>query len=240
MAMLNAEIQGQVRDLFGGLAAPVKLVVFTQGEGGALECEMCRETRELLDEVAALSDKLSVEVRDFVAEAELAAAYGIDKIPAVAVVRGGDNGEPDKDYGIRLYGIPSGYEFGTLIEDITMVSSGDPGLAPKTLAVLESLPGPIEIQVFVTPTCPHCPRAVLLGHRLAMASDKVRASMVEATEFPHLANKYQVYGVPRTVVNDVIHVEGAVPESMLLDKLAVLRDPSAMQRLRTQWEKNVN
>jgi predicted DsbA family dithiol-disulfide isomerase len=81
---------------------------------------------------------------------------------------------------------------------------------------------------------------VLLGHRLAMASDKVRASMVEATEFPHLANKYQVYGVPRTVVNDVIHVEGAVPESMLLDKLAVLSDPSAMQRLRTQWEKNVN
>jgi glutaredoxin-like protein len=240
MAMLNAEIQGQVRDLFEALDAPVKLVVFTQGEGGALECEMCRETRELLEEVAALSDKLSVEVRDFVAEAETAAAYGIDKIPAVAIVRGGENGAPDKDYGIRLYGIPSGYEFGTLIEDITMVSSGDPGLAPKTLAALESLPGPIDIQVFVTPTCPHCPRAVLLGHRLAMASDKIRAAMVEATEFPHLAGKYQVYGVPRTVVNDVIHVEGAVPESMLLDKLAVLADASAMQRLRLQWEKNVN
>jgi glutaredoxin-like protein len=237
MSFLNAEIQQQVREMFADLDAPVNLVVFTQGEGGALECEMCRETRELLAEVTTLSDKLSVEVHDFVAEAETAAAYGLDKIPAVAIVRGGENA---KDYGIRLYGIPSGYEFGTLIEDISMVSKGDPGLGPKTLAALESLPGPIQIQVFVTPTCPHCPRAVLLGHRLAMASDKVTAAMVEATEFPHLANKYQVYGVPRTVVNDVIHVEGAVPESMLMDKMAVLADDGTMLRLRAQWEKNLN
>jgi glutaredoxin-like protein len=236
MSFLNADIQKQVREMFGDLEAPVNLVVFTQGEG-AVECEMCRETRELLEEVASLSAKLSVEVHDLVADAEIAAGYGIDKIPAVAVVRGG--AEP-KDYGIRLYGIPSGYEFGTLIEDINMVSKGDPGLSAKTLAALEQLPGPIEIQVFVTPTCPYCPRAVLLGHKLAMASDKVKASMVEATEFPHLASKYQVYGVPRTVVNDVIHVEGAVPESMLMDKMAALADAGAMLKLRTQWEKNRN
>ena len=229
MSFLNADIQKQVREMFGDLDAPVNLVVFSQGEE-AVECEMCRETRELLEEVASLSAKLSVEVHDFVAEAETAAAYGIDKIPAIAIVRGG--AEP-KDYGIRLYGIPSGYEFGTLIEDINMVSKGDPGLSAKTLAVLEQLPGPIEIQVFVTPT-------VLLGHKLAMASNKVKAAMVEATEFPHLANKYQVYGVPRTVVNDVIHIEGAVPESMLMDKMAALADDGTMLRLRTQWEKNLN
>src|SRR5512139_1466410 len=121
MSYLNADIQQQVRELFGDLEAPVNLVIFTQGEGGAVECEMCRETRELLQEVASLSTKLSVEVHDLVAEAETATAYGIDKIPAVAIVRGG---EQPKDYGIRLYGIPSGYEFGTLIEDITMVSKG--------------------------------------------------------------------------------------------------------------------
>jgi glutaredoxin-like protein len=237
MSLLNSDIQKQVRDLLAPLAAPVKLVVFTQGEGGAPECEMCRDARQLVEEVAGLADKLSIEVHDFAAEAELAAAYGIDKIPALAILRGGD--EP-QDYGIRLYGIPAGYEFSTLIEDILMVGSGDPGLSARTLAALEQLPGPIQIQVFVTPTCPHCPRAVLLAHKLALASDKVTAAMVEATEFPHLANKYQVYGVPRTVVNDVIHIEGAAPESMLLDKLAVLADEEAMQRLRIQWEKNLN
>jgi glutaredoxin-like protein len=155
-------------------------------------------------------------VRDFVGDAEVVETYGIDKVPAVAIVR---DGETPTDYGIRLYGIPSGYEFSTLIEDIVMVSRGDPGLTPQTLAELEKLNGPVNIQVFVTPTCPYCPRAVLLAHKLAMASGYVKAAMVEATEFPHLANRYQVYGVPRTVINEDVHIEGAVPESMLIAKL---------------------
>jgi glutaredoxin-like protein len=224
MALLNAEIQQQVREMLAPVTEPVKLVMFTQG-AGALECEMCSDTRQLIEEVAGLADLLSVEVHDFVSEADLAASYGIDKIPAVAIVRGGD--EP-QDYGIRLYGIPSGYEFSTLIEDIVMVGSGELGLNARTLEALEALPGPIEIQVFVTPTCPYCPRAVLLAHKLAMASDKVTASMVEATEFP------------RTVVNDVIHIEGAVPEAMLLEKMGALADSDQMLKLRTQWEKNLN
>jgi predicted DsbA family dithiol-disulfide isomerase len=65
---------------------------------------------------------------------------------------------------------------------------------------------------------------VVLAHRLAMESDWIRADMVEATEFPHLANKYQVYGVPRTVINETIHVEGAVPEPMLVSELIKVLD----------------
>ncbi|GIK71335.1 MAG: glutaredoxin [Chloroflexota bacterium] len=237
MAILNDDIKNQVREVLADLSAPVKLVVFTQGEGGALECAMCAETRELVEEVAALSDKVSVEVRDFVKDSEVAETYGIDKIPAIAVVREGD--EP-ADYGIRLYGIPSGYEFGTLIEDIRLASSGDPELSEATLKQLAELKQPVNIQVFVTPTCPYCPRAVLLAHRLAMASEHVTAAMVEATEFPHLANRYQVYGVPRTVVNDVIHVEGAVPESMLMTKLMSLTDDAFMKQARARWEAMVN
>jgi glutaredoxin-like protein len=237
MAILNDDIKQQVREVLADLDAPVKLVVFTQGEGGALECAMCAETRGLIDEVAALSDKISVEVRDFVKDSEVAEAYGIDKIPAVAVVREGD---APADFGIRLYGIPSGYEFGTLIEDIRLASSGNPELSEKTLEQLAQLTSPVEIQVFVTPTCPYCPRAVLLAHRLAMASDLVTASMVEATEFPHLANRYQVYGVPRTVINDVIHVEGAVPEAALLTKLMNVNDDAFMQQARVRWEANLN
>jgi glutaredoxin-like protein len=230
MALLNDEIRTQVREMLAALDAPVRLVVFTQGEGGALECEMCADTRALVSEVAALSPRLTVEVRDLVGDAEVVEAYGIDKVPAVAIVR--DGPEP-VDYGIRLYGIPSGYEFSTLLEDILMVSQGEHGLNPATLAELDKLTGPVNIQVFVTPTCPYCPRAVLLAHKLAMASSYVSAAMVEATEFPHLANRYQVYGVPRTVINDVVHVEGAVPESMLITKLMTVTDAEAMARLAT-------
>lgn len=75
----------------------------------------------------------------------VAEQYGIDKVPAVAIVGA-------KDYGIRLYGIPSGYEFGTLIEDIKLVSAGDSGLSPATRAMVAKLKKPVRIQVFITPT----------------------------------------------------------------------------------------
>jgi glutaredoxin-like protein len=128
-------------------------------------------------------------------------------------------GEQSRDYGIRYFGIPSGYEFSSLIEDIMMVSSGQSGLSAATKEVLANLEKPVHLQVFVTPTCPYCPQAVLLAHKLAFESDKVKADMVEAIEFPHLSMKYQVQGVPRTVINETVHQEGAAPEAMLLAKL---------------------
>ena len=76
MGFLNSELQQQVREMLAPVTQPVKLVVFTQSEG-ALECEMCSDTRQLLEEVATLSDQISVEVHDFVADAGLAAAYGL-------------------------------------------------------------------------------------------------------------------------------------------------------------------
>ncbi|MDE3154171.1 MAG: thioredoxin family protein [Acidobacteriota bacterium] len=232
MALLNAQAEKQVRAAFAELDGPVKLVLFTQGAGGALECEYCTETRQLVEELTALSDRITLEVRDFVGDADLARQYGIDKIPALAVVRGGDD---PRDYGIRLYGIPAGYEFATLLEDIRMVSRGEPALHAETLEQLSRLTAPVRLQVFVTPTCPYCPRAVLLAHKLAMASDLVTGEMVEATEFPHLAQRYHVSGVPRTVINEVIHIEGAVPEQQLMMELMTTTDEKTMQALEAEW-----
>lgn len=77
---------------------------------------------------------------------------------------------------------------------------------------------------------------MVLAHRLAMASRWITADMVEASEFPHLANKYHVYGVPRTIINEVIHVEGASPEEMLMNELMQVLDAKAMQAFQNQWE----
>jgi len=142
--------------------------------------------------------------------------YGIDKIPALAIVKGGD--EP-QDFGIRFYGIPSGYEFKTLLDGIAMVSSGDSTLNEETRSYLAALTTPLHLQVFVTPTCPYCPGAVSLAHKMAMESNLVTGDMVEATEFPHVANKYQVMGVPRTVINEETFLEGAAPEAMLMERI---------------------
>jgi len=209
MPLLSAKDRQFLQNHFGqALVKPVKLVFFTQ----QIACQYCRETRQILEEVAGLSDKITVDIHNFITDKEVADRYGIDKIPATVVMA-------DTDYGIRFYGIPSGYEFTTLIEDIVDVSRGKTELMPETIKVLADIEEPVHIQVFVTPPCPYCPSAVRLAHSLAIASEKVRADMVEAIEFPQLSSKYSVYGVPRTVINEDTHMEGAAPEPLLVAKV---------------------
>lgn len=209
MSMIGEKDRNTVKDRLAKLVRPVKAVVFTQ----EMECQFCSETRGLMQELAGLTDKLQVEVKDFLGDAAEAKRLGVDKIPAIALL-----GEGDKDYGVRFYGIPAGYEFVSLLESLEMVSKGDSGLAPATREKLKGLKKPLHLQVFVTPTCPYCPRAVVLAFKLAMESPLITASMVEATEFPHLANKYQVSGVPHTVIGESPQpMIGAYPEPAAVD-----------------------
>ena len=212
MALLNPSLRTQVRALLVDLPHPVTLVVFVTAA-----CETCRETRELVEELTSISENhVRIEVHDLDAQPPEAALYRINRAPAI-VVLGDETGR--RDFGIRFYGAPSGYEFATLIEDIRMASRAATDLSPATVDALQHLSGPLHVQVFVTPTCPYCPRAVLLAHKMAVASNWVTADAIDATEFPDLADRYHVHGVPRTVVNDTVHVEGAVPEAALMAEL---------------------
>lgn len=208
MPLLNDEIRQEVSKILANLPGPVRLVMFTQ----EFECEYCTETRQLVEEIAELSDRITAEIYDFQADRAKAEELGIDKIPAIAIIGA-------QDYGVRFYGIPSGYEFTSFLHAIQSVAAGKPELSDATLRVLAGVQKPVHIQVFVTPTCPYCPQAVMLAHQMAIASPMVRADMVEAIEFPHLAMKYEVMGVPRTVINETVHIEGAAPESMVVAKL---------------------
>ena len=200
MALISPQDAEHLRNEFEAqLVNPVKLVMFTQ----TVECQFCAETRQIAEEIAELSDNITLEVYNFVTDKATADLYEIDKIPAIAIVRSEDG--QDKDYGVRFYGIPSGYEFTSVIEGIVDVSKGESGLQPKTKEALAALTQPVHFQVFITPTCPYCTQAVRLAHKFAIESDLVQGDMVEAIEFPHLSNKYGVYGVPRTVINETIH-----------------------------------
>jgi len=141
MAVLSEDIRNDLQKEFEELPGKVKLVVFTQ----EFECDHCRENTSLAQEVASLSDKLDIEMHDFVLDKEVVERYGVDKIPAIAV-------EGEKDYGVRFYGVPAGYEFTSFIEAIKSVSAGESGLAPKTQEALAGLKDPLHLQVFVTPT----------------------------------------------------------------------------------------
>jgi len=201
MALLNEKDRQYLEEQFGKLTQPVSLVLFTQ----EFECASCRDAHELLEETAGLSDKLTLTIYDLVKDEAKAKAYGVDRVPAVVV-------EGKSDLGIRFLGIPSGYEYSSLVEDILAVGSGSSGLSAETSAALSKLEKPVHIQVFVTPSCPYCPKAVHTAHMMAMVSPKVTADMVMANEFPDLANRFGVMAVPKVVLNEKTNFEGAIPE----------------------------
>jgi glutaredoxin-like protein len=196
-----------IRQRLSSMSAPVKLIYFTQ----ELECMTCKDTHELLKELTELSDKLTLEVYDFVTDKEIVAMYDIDKIPATIVAPAEGDAKA-----IRYFGIPAGYEFASLLDDILMVSSGDSDLSDVNKQTVRQIEKPVHLQVFVTPTCPYCPGAVRLAHQMAFENPKVIGDMVEATEFPHLVQRYGVRGVPRTVINETEAIEGALPEKQFI------------------------
>jgi glutaredoxin-like protein len=208
MAALSKDERQQISEHIKEVQNPVKLVHFTQ----ELDCELCPQTRDLLEDVALLSDKLSLEVYNSLLDKEKVSQYGISKVPATVI-------EGDKDYGIRLYGLPAGYEFAVLLLDILQVSRRNSGLRPESVEKLRSLAQPLHLEVFVTPMCPYCPGAVRIAHQLAIESDLITADMVEATEYPELVRRYAVRGVPKTVVNGSVSIDGSLPESDYIDEV---------------------
>lgn len=199
---------------------PVRLVFFGQRHA----CAACAEQQELLQAIAALSERLTLEIKDFEKDAAEAARLGIDKIPATAVIG-------ERDHGIRFYGLCGGYEFTSLLEAILMVGSGRSGLDPEIEALARLLRRPVHLEVMVTLTCPYCPGMVHLAHQLAFVNDNVRADMVNAAEFPTLVQRYHVHGVPRTAINGRPAFEGALQAPAAILEILKETDPDEYRRL---------
>lgn len=213
-ALLNDEIKKQVKEAFSQLKDPVEVLYFGRQDN----CDYCDQTLQLSEEVIGLSEILHLNKYDLDADAELARLYNVDKTPGLVIA--GREGDQLIDYGVRIAGIPAGHEFSSFIQDLILISNRDSGLSQSTRDMLVRIDKPVTLQVFVTPTCPYCPRAVILAHQMAMESGMVQAEMVEAMEFPELSRRHNVSGVPQTTINDGAgHVIGAVPEENLLAEI---------------------
>ena len=216
MALLSDRDRQTLRTHLADIADPVTLLFFTQTIG---EPETALITKQILDEIAGLSDRVSIEEINFILEKDRAAALGITAVPAIAVLK------RDVDTRIRFLGAPAGYEFMSLIEAIILAGGTDSGLSHESKRLIaEHVADPLDIKVFVTPTCPHCPRAVTLAHRMAFEHPLIHATCIEATEFMDLSRQYRVTGVPKTVVNGTIEILGAVPEETFVR--TVLQQPT--------------
>ncbi|HET9906871.1 MAG TPA: thioredoxin family protein [Anaerolineales bacterium] len=212
---LNEQIVKQIEEAFAAMENPVQVLYF----GSQDHCDSCTETQQLLEEVTATSDKIELSVYDLKDNREIAERFNVTNAPGIVIAAKNDT--EVKNLGVQFSGAPSGYEFSTLINDILAVSRRDSGLSETTRELLKKLDRPVHLQVFVTPSCPYCPRAVLLAHQMAMENPQmIRAEGVEATEFPELADRFNVRGVPQTVINSGAGiVVGAVPEQNLLAEI---------------------
>jgi glutaredoxin-like protein len=191
-----------------GLEGDVKLIMFTQEN----ECQFCADTRGMVEDLAGMSPKIEAEIHDFVKDAKLAKSYGVKKIPAIVMLG-------EKDYGIRFYGIPSGYELKSFNEDLVDVSRGRTDLSDNVKKKLSEIEKPVHIQVLVTPTCPYCAMAVRTAHKLAIENEHIKADMVEMVEFPHLAQKYMAMSVPKIVINEIVDFVGAQPPEHFVEEI---------------------
>jgi glutaredoxin-like protein len=212
---LNQKVIKQIEEAFGEMKEPVEVLYF----GSQDQCDTCAETQQLLEEVTAVNDKIQQSVYDLQENRDIAERFNVTNAPGIVIAA--KNDADVKNLGVQFSGTPSGYEFSTLINDILAVSRRNSGLTETTREFLKQLDQPVHLQVFVTPSCPYCPRAVLLAHQMAMENPQmIRAEGVEATEFPELANRFNVRGVPQTVINSGAGiVVGAVPEQNLLAEI---------------------
>ncbi|MCL5008599.1 MAG: thioredoxin family protein [Candidatus Marsarchaeota archaeon] len=214
MVFINDENKKQVSEVFAKeMSGNVNLFLFH--DLSSEKCPYCKATMELVKELSELDKRITLTVYDINKNQKEAKFLGVDKVPAIVV--GGK-----KIYNVLYFGIPAGYEFSSLVEDIIEASKGVTSLSDTTKEQLKKVSKPIDIKVFVTPSCPYCPGAVRLAHQFAMENSRIRAAMIEAQEFMELSTQYNVMGVPRTVINDSVHLEGAQPEEVLLEHVLKL------------------
>jgi len=211
MAKIDQEEKNKIKELFTKhLKDEVNLLFFSKDEG----CQYCADTEEILEEVTGLDERVNFEKNSI--GSKKAEEFGVDRAPAIIFL----NNE-GQDSGVHFYGIPSGYEFTSLIEDILDMSDHERiDLSEDIKKEVMAIDSDVILQVFITPTCPYCPRAVRVAHQMAMLNPRVRGEMVEAMEFEELSASFDVSGVPKTVINSgAAEQVGAVPAKTILKKI---------------------
>ena len=147
MSLLAPADQDKLRESFDEMTRSVRVLFFTQ----TLDCEPCVQTKQILDELPRLSDKIAIEEVNFILEQDKAAQYGVDRVPALALLSADAGGEM-RDTRMRFLGTPAGYEFVSLVQAVMLAGGHDSQLTPQNRALVESVATPTTIQVFSTPT----------------------------------------------------------------------------------------
>lgn len=193
MKYLNEEVKNQLSEILSGMKDEVNILVFTKEE----PCETCEETRDFLNEFASVSNKLNLEMLDIKTDALKANDYNVTLTPSIVLL------DKERNYKrIKFNGIPTGHEINSFISSLMEVSGNTSELPADISERLSKISKPMNIKVFVTLSCPHCPGSVEKAHKLALENNNIEADMIEAQTFYDLSEEYNVSSVPKIVIND--------------------------------------
>ena len=210
MPIFDDNIRKQLKDLLGDIPQKEYILLFTSGEN----CRSCKDTQQYMTEFADLHENIELEVYDFNEDKEMVEKYDIKRVPTIVILDKDHN-----DHGIRFNGIPAGYEIHSLMAAVKGAAGVPGNITEEQIDRISKINKDIHIQVFVTPTCPHCPTAVIYAHKIAERSPNVKSEMIEATTFPELSQKYGVRGVPKIIINETHEFVGAQPLDKFLETI---------------------
>ena len=214
MALLQPDDEKALRERFQrDLKDDVQIILFTQ----ALNCPTCPDAEAIAREVAELSDKIELVMKNPTIDKDDTDGIKTDLLPAWRIQSG------DTSPNLVFYGLPAGYEFSAFVETLVSISRKEPLIDGSVVEKAKNVTRPFDIKVFVTPTCPYCPQMAFLAFQLAQVNPKITASVIEASEFPTFVSQYQVRAVPRTVINDQYFFDGAIPPEAFIDQLIELQ-----------------
>lgn len=211
--LLNKDLQKQVKAILDPMKDKIAIVLFAK----ETDCESCEPTLQIINEVAELSEKISVKVYDLDKDVNEVAKYNIEMAPSFVILD-----KEDQYKGVKFNGIPAGHEFNSFLSALVEMSGEVSDVPADFAARVAKIDKPINIKVFVTMSCPHCPGAVQKAHKLAMMNKNVVGEMIEAQTFYELSEKYNVSGVPKIVINDTIELVGNQPIETFLSSIESL------------------
>lgn len=208
----NNEVAAQIKEILNNMKNEITIKLFIDGA-----CDTCLETKQLLEETAALNEKIKLVVHETKTDVEEAKKYDITLTPSFIFL-------DDKGVykGVKFSGFPGGHEINSFLTAIIEMSGNTPEYPQALLDRVAKIDKPVDIKVFVTLSCPHCPPAVETAHRLAMLNPNIKGVMIEAQTFNDLSNKYKVSGVPKIVINDKHELLGNQPMEEFLRKIEAL------------------
>jgi glutaredoxin-like protein len=210
--------QQNLRDRFRvELTSRVRIDYFTQKPSsifipGRSDCAYCEDVRVLMEEIASLSERITLTTHDVDQDLAVAKGFGVDKVPGI-VIRGQTN-RP-----IRYFGVPAGTGFPVFIETLLDAARGTVTLQPATTKQLRKLKSDVHLQVLTTPTCPYSPLVARIAAKMALSNGRIKLDVVEVGEFPQMAQRYGVRATPTTIVNDEAALPGAMDEALLLENI---------------------